>query len=83
MEVGALEPEPPDGDVGPQQLQAAFELLQRAPYRPRQASGKGGKPGAPGRSESSDGPQGKGKGGQGGGGKGGSTFLGNCWKRQE
>eukprot|EP00969_Alexandrium_andersonii_P157220 6949378-Alexandrium_andersonii.AAC.1 len=48
MEVGALEPEPPDGDLDPQQLQAAFELLRRAAYRPGRASGKGGKPGAPG-----------------------------------
>eukprot|EP00969_Alexandrium_andersonii_P150153 6639752-Alexandrium_andersonii.AAC.1 len=47
-EVGALEPEPPEGDVDPQQLQAAFELLRRAAYRPGKASGKGGKPGAPG-----------------------------------
>eukprot|EP00969_Alexandrium_andersonii_P059980 2641882-Alexandrium_andersonii.AAC.1 len=65
MEVGALEPEPPDNEVDPRQLQAAFELLRRAAYRPGEASGKGGKPGALGRSESSDGPKGKGKGGQG------------------
>eukprot|EP00969_Alexandrium_andersonii_P180077 7959261-Alexandrium_andersonii.AAC.1 len=56
MEVGALEPKPPESEVDPQQLRAAFELLQRAAYRPGKASGKGGKPGAPGRSESSDGP---------------------------
>eukprot|EP00969_Alexandrium_andersonii_P235015 10376495-Alexandrium_andersonii.AAC.1 len=65
MEVGALEPEPPESEVYPRQLQAAFELLQRAAYRPGKASGKGGEPGALGRSESSDGPKGKGEGGPG------------------
>eukprot|EP00969_Alexandrium_andersonii_P227090 10028765-Alexandrium_andersonii.AAC.1 len=83
MEVGVLEPEPPEGEVDPQQLQAAFELLRRAAYRPGKASGKGGEPGALGRSESSDGPKGEGEGGQGGGGKGGDAFLGECWKCQE
>eukprot|EP00969_Alexandrium_andersonii_P275068 12156665-Alexandrium_andersonii.AAC.1 len=51
MEVGALEPEPAEGDVDPRQAQAAFELLRRAAYHPGKASGKGGKPGALGRSE--------------------------------
>eukprot|EP00969_Alexandrium_andersonii_P088705 3914040-Alexandrium_andersonii.AAC.1 len=45
MEVGALEPEPPEGEVDLQQLQAAFELRRRAAYRPGEASGKGGEPG--------------------------------------
>eukprot|EP00969_Alexandrium_andersonii_P259135 11457731-Alexandrium_andersonii.AAC.1 len=38
MEVGALEPEPTEGNVGPRQLQAAFELLRRAAYSPGKAS---------------------------------------------
>eukprot|EP00969_Alexandrium_andersonii_P206292 9114426-Alexandrium_andersonii.AAC.1 len=62
MAVGALEPEPIEGDIDPRQVQAAFELLRRAAYRPGKASGKGGKPEALGRPERSDGSKGKGKG---------------------
>eukprot|EP00969_Alexandrium_andersonii_P363587 15462269-Alexandrium_andersonii.AAC.1 len=62
MEVGALEPEPLEGDIGPQQVQAAFALLLRAAYRPCKASWKGGKPAALGKPEPSDGAEGEGKG---------------------
>eukprot|EP00969_Alexandrium_andersonii_P321793 14218130-Alexandrium_andersonii.AAC.1 len=75
MEVGALEPEPLEGEVDPLQAQAAFDLLQRAAHRPGEASRKGGKPASLGKSEPSDGTEGKGEGGQ-GGGEGGGAFHG-------
>eukprot|EP00969_Alexandrium_andersonii_P242836 10727582-Alexandrium_andersonii.AAC.1 len=77
MEVGALEPEPPEGDIAPRQVQAAFELLRRAAYRPGKASGKGGKPGALWRSEIRTGPRAKARGVR------VAAALGKCWKCQE
>eukprot|EP00969_Alexandrium_andersonii_P186206 8226478-Alexandrium_andersonii.AAC.1 len=43
MEVGVLEPELGEFDADPQELQAAFAVLQRA-FRPGQGRGKGVSP---------------------------------------
>eukprot|EP00969_Alexandrium_andersonii_P237222 10471364-Alexandrium_andersonii.AAC.1 len=76
MDAGALEPEPPESDLGPQELQALFAVLQRA-FRPGKGRGKGGKPSAP------DAPGGLASmGGAKGAGKGGA-FAGRGWKCNE